>query len=67
MKIFFPSLSNDHLYHTSRDFDNHYTKMMKLILQKYFALRIRKVLNDIHYQKRQDGNKIQRLRIFAGK
>ena len=61
----FPSLKeNNHLTSTSDGADNHYFALIKLILNKYFRLRIKKVLKD--QQKSQEGNKIHRLRIFKG-
>ena len=61
----FPSLqANNHLTSTSDGADNHYFGLIRLILKKYFSLRIKKVLKD--QQKSQEGNRIHRLRIFKG-
>ena len=61
----FPTLTNvSHSICTSDGENNHVLTIIRLILKKYFVLRIKKVLKD--KKKDQDGNRIHRLRIFKG-
>ena len=55
----FPVLREIGHFHSTND---HYYALMKLILEKYFASRIRKVKKDTVLEKRQDGNKLIRLK-----
>lgn len=54
-------------YHTIESaygMDNHFTSLVRVILKKYMACRIKKALKDQHNEKKSKGNSIHRSRIF---
>ena len=61
----FPYLEHTkHLASTSDGADNHMHAIVKLILKKYFVLRLKKAFKD--QKKVGEGNRLHRLRIFKG-
>ena len=67
-KDLFPSLINSkHHIVTSFGFENHLYSISRLILQKFFALRIKKTLQDRNLKfKTKSGNAIHRHRVHCG-
>lgn len=64
----FPTLQkNKHAFLTSLGAENHFISIIKLMLKKFFALRVKKKLKDRAFAKKDSGNFLQRSRIVQGK
>ncbi len=63
----FPSLQGSHSFDTSNRTKNHYTSLVHLILKKYFAMHIKKSMQDQADAEKHNGNAFHSARIFRHK